>query len=178
MSGPELKAIKTAATDLKETAGIYLRNPDYVATAGAEQKAPSSGKANKLARRSGNQLNHPNCSCLTHRARNEGGRQLRLAGAGPGYVHAGPPRGGKNQVLPVPTQPPEEAGTGLQPGATTDADRRGFGTGLGEERPEWFIVPEIMMVVCKSKKAVFHSSPASGSTRWAYQDTESSRGAD
>lgn len=103
MSGPELKAIKTAATDLKETAGIYLRNPDYVASAEAEQKASSSGKVNTLARR-GNRLNHPDCSCLPERggtAVSRGWPVLRGHGTTEGWGQPGPR---------VPTQPPGQAG--------------------------------------------------------------------
>lgn len=58
VSGLELRAIKRAATDLGETAGIYPRNPDYVATAEAEQKAPSSWKAKRWQVMS-NQLHYP-----------------------------------------------------------------------------------------------------------------------
>lgn len=58
VSGWELRAIKTAATDLGETAGIYPRNLDYVATAEAEQKVPRPWKA-KRWQVMGNQLHYP-----------------------------------------------------------------------------------------------------------------------
>lgn len=169
MSGPELKAIKTAATDLKETAGIYLRNPDYVASAEAEQKASSSGKVNTLARR-GNRLNHPDCSCLPERggtAVSRGWLVLRGHGTTEGWGQPGPP---------CPHTATRAGRAGLQPGATTDANHCGAGTGLGGECPGGVIVPEITVAVCKSKEVVFHPGPASGSTHWAY--TEISHGAD
>lgn len=68
VSGSELQAIKSAATDPGETAGIYPRNPDYVATAEAEQKAPSSWKAKRWQVMS-NQLHYPTVPASPTRAR-------------------------------------------------------------------------------------------------------------
>lgn len=68
VSGPGLRAIKTAATDLRETAGIFLRNPDYVATAEPEQKASTPSRQTQWrAARGSNQLSYPKGSAsATH----------------------------------------------------------------------------------------------------------------
>lgn len=78
VSGWELRAIKTAATDLGETAGIHLRNPDYVATAEAEQKAPSSWKA-KCWQVMSNQLHYPTVPASPTRVR---ASSRRIGGGG------------------------------------------------------------------------------------------------
>lgn len=92
VSGSELRAIKTAATDLGETAGIYPRNPDYVATAEEEQKAPSSWKAKSWQVMS-NQLHYPTFSASPTRVRassqHTGGRGATAAGPASRQSHQG-----------------------------------------------------------------------------------------
>lgn len=92
MSGSELRAIKTGATDLGETAGIYPRNPDYVATATAEQKAPSSWTA-KCWQVMSNQLHYPTVPASPTRvrasSRHIGGRGIIAAGPASSQSHQG-----------------------------------------------------------------------------------------
>lgn len=161
MSGPELKAIKTAATDLRETAGIYLRNPDYVATAEPEQRAFSSHEINKLVSKKhpAPAPTHPQ-SCLP------GSRAV--TGAAPGCAQMGSSRGGLNGVLSphtmpaLPSQPRAEvAEVGAvvcEQVATADAPCTTFVPGEDadeEESQEWLIVPEVMVVGCRAQEVVF-----------------------
>lgn len=174
VSGPELQAIKTAATDLRETAGIYLRNPDYVATAEPEQKAPSSGFPEVFLRKhvgeqqeAATSSTTPSVSASPTRARApsrymEGGD----CGAGPPSRHTVPPRGWGGTRSPRPRVAFAAAGRqksslaeemclqpgGQQPRQPLQARCRG-GVWGG---------PVVTVVACTSKKAVFHSGPASG----------------
>lgn len=135
VSGWELRAIKTAATDLGETAGIHLRNPDYVATAEAEQKAPSSWKAKRWQLMS-NQLHYPTVPASPTRVR---ASSRRIGGGGLLLLVLPPDSPTKGRVrTPVPS--PHGA------------------TAAGQAKQS--VLPKIRAALCQSKNVVFHSAPS------------------
>lgn len=150
VSGLELQAIKTAATDLGETAGIYPRNPDYVATAGAEQKAPSSWKAKRWQVMS-NQLHYPTVPASPTRVR-----------ASSHHIRGG----GISAAAPASRQAHQEEGEGPAPQPTQGpgCSRQGHkglqGCSGDIWQGKWAVVPKIRAVLCKSKIVVFHSGPS------------------